>query len=279
MTKNNSSRLVSLADPEVVYEQSGGALVNHLNLPIGLDLDRIQVDVSRAERLTRWAGALQLVLASADLGGDRPHNYDIESVGGGMASAKGFKKRPDEITNKNHYIDDNNPVRREPLTGVDLPLSETPNSILAAYKADSVVLYLDTRALTTKVAESKQAKRGPLDEKVWATTLDKQVRGGLLNSANARYINERYFSGLASPVMSLVWYEDIYHFATTGEHPVVAGLAVGLKGMQMMIGTHRVRNGEARMRDHNWTTQIFTLARTDRLIATAATAKFGGRII
>jgi hypothetical protein len=253
-----------------------GAFVNHLVLPQGTDMDRILVHGDRVERLTRWAGAKQLVLAGADLGYERPEMTDIDSTADGVAVFKGLNKQPEQELSVFRYVDDNNPVRRQLVTGIMLPIEKINSEDLAVYKADSLVIHIDKAGLTDKVKDDPKNRKSFTDEVIWAKHLDKEIRDSVVSAAVERYDGQHKILSAFFLLANVGYYLEIYDMINTGDP---AYLALAFKSLQMVAGTHRIRTGEATMKDANWTTMIGSLFRTDRLIMTAALARLGGKLI
>lgn len=268
-----------ISDAERLYDVSNQSVVNHFNFPVGTDTERILVNTRRLERLTRFAGAKQVILAGADLGLEKPDMYDIQDIGGGMAAAKGLKKHPKERMNASQYDDTNNPVQEIPFLDLKMPLNEIRPAIKASYKADSVALFMDPTGLARRVRDHKKNKKSTIDESVWSTVLDKEIRSGLLIAASERYIADHKYWKFLDPLLSLMLYQNIVEYVSDGEGAFSAGLAITFKGIQVIGGARHILMGNAEWRDHNWTTQIYSTVRTDRLIATAIVAKAGGRVV
>ncbi len=121
-----------MGDSERLFDLTEGAIVSHLALPQGTDMDRILVHGGRLERLTRWAGAKQLVLAGADLGYERPDMADIDAAADGVTTLIGLRKQPKQDLSSPQYIDDNNPVRRNPVDGLMRGTNQIPSMVFGS---------------------------------------------------------------------------------------------------------------------------------------------------
>lgn len=268
-----------MGDSERLFDLTEGAIVNHLVLPQGTDMDRILVHGERLERLTRWAGAKQLVLAGADLGYERPEMADVDATANGVATLKGLRKQKKQDLSRPQYIDENNPIRRNPINGLVEDLSKIGSTDLAAYKADSLVLHLDKAGLVDRVKDDPKNERSFVDETIWAKHLDKEIRSGIISAANARYAGNHQLLSAFLALNNVYWANDIYTMFAERQ-PSIGGIsALAAKTVQMLAGTYRIRTGEASMKDHNWTALTWTWYRTDRIMMTAACSKIGGKVI
>ncbi len=150
---------------------------------------------------------------------------------------------------------------------------------MAAYKADSLVLHLDKAGLADRVKDDPKNEKSFIDETIWAKHLDKEVRNGILTGAEARYVGDHRLNAAFLALANAYYIKDIYTMFTTGQ-PTGWGMGVlAAKTVQMMVGTYRIRTGEATARDHNWTALIIPEYRTDRLLMTALCSKMGGKVI
>jgi hypothetical protein len=152
-------------------------------------------------------------------------------------------------------------------------------SLLAAFKADSLAVYFDMQGLKDKVIEHPKNKKGVVDEAIWTKVLDTEIRSGIISAAYSRYGHESNFYRIGDPLISIFLYESIYNFISTGDSAASASIVLGLKTFQLSLQARRATRYGSGFKDANWTTQIYTSARTDRLIATALSSKLGGKTL
>jgi hypothetical protein len=283
-----SSPWIPFSEKDRLFEVSEGAVVNHLTLPVGVDEDRILLHPERIARLGGLAGAKQTHLLLHDRGDvpDEP-DYDTETQSDGTLVMSGLKQRKKKASNSLVTFDDSShPLKHviEVQQEIEESFEETDELAEEAkvgkgvrmlegmFKADAVGIYIPKVQTQEAVKEKGRNGRGVLDEHAWANTLNDAAKRGLTNAAFVRYVqhgswvipNEimvKYF------VASDLWRGDYGFPAMVMTYSTIRRLAQAF----------RVTHGNVPISDFN--PSIMLNFRTDRYLATVATAKMGGKII
>ncbi len=265
-----------LSDPEAIYERSGQDVVSHMALPVGVDLERIELNVTRLASLCRLAGAKQLYLVTHD-GGDAGATMDHMNIGGnqgGAATLSGAIKVPKRQLATCVYDDADHPLHTF-IDGTPREWEEDDYHTPQIYKAGRLALYLDRQAMQHEIRDREHKyERGLADAKGWGTTLNTAIQSGFRQAAMDRYMPHEpggvllLAGGVFVRCLELDELYSMHRFAFTA-------MVFTYHLPRRLTHLYRVRNGEQKPSDFNWS--VFSIYRADRAvvsIARASTSRF-----
>lgn len=257
-------KYLPLSDPETIYEASGESVVPHIVLPVGVDTERIVLNVPRLKRLARMAGTNELHLVTADESMFDKVNYDVEAQEGGTALLTGLPSLPKKDYTRYSYDDRDHPLRLGALGG-GWPEDKWRERIDQMYKTGQLAVYLNRRAIQDDISAGGKSI---VDAQAWGKGINRAIKRGITEAAVGRYAPESgewtRFSLNVMPKAIAV--SDLmignYYF------PAVYGILGTLRRtMQLRL----VTSGQQPASAYNWS--AFGIHRVDRLAATAVLAR------
>jgi hypothetical protein len=260
-------RFFPIADPDLIAERTDGAIQLGLHLPVGVDLEQIEVNPHRLTKLTQWAGAQTLHLAT-ETEADRMANFIVNLHADGSATMSGTAHVPKQPTVTGAYDDSDHPMRMAGLLGARTPVEDETfkETYDQMYKASELRLFVDKTAIQNRLNANDRYTRGMVDEKGWAKELDKAARSGFTLAARNRYLP----ASDEKPEAAL----DVFNKGMTAywltQGKWIAGTIIGVNTIHRLLQVHRVITKEEPASNFNWS--IFTAFRYDRAIAATVAA-------
>lgn len=267
-------KFMPIAERDRIEEITDGELNLHLNLPIGVDTERILVNVPRLHRLGRLAGATELSVVTAD--DHRPgfelNATDVRMQADGSATLVGLPKRPKKHYAAHEYDDSDNPMRM--YAGL-APIGDDQKYLWLQnrqmYKGGPLAIYLNKSQIESDIRANDSYSQGLVDVNGWSRGLNRAAKAGLIGAVADRYLPSDISGfmalgrGLAFPVFGVQEYLE-------GNYRLPVAL-LGITALRRAAQLYRLTSREMPPRDFN--PSIFTGYRIDRAAITAATAKTG----
>lgn len=262
---------VPLSDTEKILEYSNEGVDSGIILPVGVDTERIELNVGALEKLGRLAGAKQLQLLT--VAGERK---PIEFTGGvqqdGSIVSMGGLRKPKRSYSTFDYVDIEHPLRTlfsedsaTPHPGFD----QSPE-VPQIYKADKLALYISKLSIEESIKDNQDTyERGIVDEKAWARYLDVSIKQGVSEAAFTRYCHSGGY-GLFHTVSELAG-KYLAVSLTLDRHTVGMFLWGGTGILRRTLQLNRVIKGEEPARNFNWS--LFNGVRVDRAAITAVRSR------
>lgn len=271
----NSLKHIPLSNPEAIYDSSKGAVVSNLVLPVGVDTERILMNVPKVSRLSRWAGSEAVHLVTHEADRSDIDTFDAQIQSDGSALMAGFSRKPKRVFSSWVYDEEENPMS-DTIAGISVEefYGDDEDAIrrrMSIYKAGRMALYLDRRAMQDEVRDNDRLEKGMVDPRGWAGVLDKAVKRGFVDSAI-----DRYTLGAGRTSLELTGDIALKYLVieglVTGNYffPAVVGIPAYLRRATQL---HRVITEQTPPGSFNWS--LFNDLRVDRAVATAITAKTG----
>lgn len=159
-------------------EVSEGRASHTMVLPMGTDTERLYINAERMSALGRVAGAMR-IHAEFKNNYEMPDHHDIDSIGGGIAVLRGFKK-PNKPAGDFSFTDT--------LGEADYGNHGEANVTDRIFISGKITCSIHRETATENVTSHKKNQKGALDERIWAKELDSSLKRVVLDAAKHKYL-------------------------------------------------------------------------------------------